>query len=91
MSDQMREKFEEWAKSLQMSDLNRHLDGYENQVINSYWAVWQAAIESVVVEFTEEVYFCPSKTELEQASDKGFIHAMEMVKGALDKSGIKYE
>lgn len=88
MNDLQREKFEEFWKE-KVLDAGWILSKTESYFV--WKRAWQAAIESVVVEFTEEAYFCPSKTELEQASDKGFSHAMEMVKDALDKAGIKYE
>ena len=94
MNGLRREKFEKWceqdAPHLFVNYLPK-LGCYSNSDTQTAWESWCSAIESVVVEFTEEVYFCPSKTELEQASDKGFSHAMEMVKVALDKAGIKYE
>lgn len=92
MSDLRRERFEKWAITEFINITKYGATGvYCYPDAHLAWTAWCSAIESVVVEFTEEVYFCPSKTELEQASDKGFSHAMEMVKGALDKAGIKYE
>lgn len=82
MSDLRRDKFEVWFyKELSASSGAEHLA----------WQAWQAAIESVVIEFTEEPYFCPSKTEVEQASDKGYSDALEMVKKAITDAGVKYK
>ena len=50
MSDKMRSEFEAWAKSLPFANMERHLDGYLNQSINSFWSVWQASRAALVVE-----------------------------------------
>lgn len=47
--DKSREQFEEWAKSIPLANLKRHLDGYENQSINSHWSTWQASRAALVV------------------------------------------
>lgn len=89
--DKCREQFEEWAKSIPLANLKRHLDGYENQTINSHWSTWQASRQALVVEFTTDTYFSPCKTEKELASDEGFDSAIKYVKAALDLAGIKYK
>lgn len=89
--DKSREQFELWAKSIPLANLKRHLDGYENQSINSHWSTWQASRAAVVVQFTSETYFSPCKTDLELAHDDGFNSAMKDVKAALDMVGVKYE
>ena len=74
MNDLQREKFEELLKA------KLHLpcsDGdYCNPETQSMWQVWQAAIQSVVVELPFE--------------DSSEMHS-GAVCAALDKAGIKYE
>ena len=75
MSDKMREQFEEWAKHLPLANLERHLDGYVNQHINSYWATWQASRAALVVELPE----------------KWPLFTVDEVKDILDLAGVKYK
>ena len=73
----MRKDFEEWAKSLPMANLKRHLSGYENAQINSYWSVWQASRQSLAV-------------KLPRVTGDAVYDAQEVL-DALDAAGVRYE
>lgn len=84
--DKVREEFEVWARSLPLANLKRHLDGYENQSINGFWSVWQAAIDSVVVEL-------PKSPEIGYEVDhfsSGELSMHEKVRNKLKNAGIKW-
>lgn len=96
MIDKMREEFEAWfkaeAKNVVLTDTIKDSNGnYYFAETRLLWQAWQASRAAVVIKFTDAPYFCPSKTEIEQASDNGYADALSMVKQAITEAGVKYE